>query len=282
MSSTRTTLHSGPSEHPGTSWGAVLAGTAVAAATTLVLALVGSGIGLYAASPFSGGGPDASTFAVSAGIWLIVMQWLSSGLGGYVAGRLRTPWTSTRGDEVLFRDTAHGVLAWAVATLLTVMMFSHAATGLVSTAARGAAAVSGSAVQAAASAVGPVSEYDLDRLLRPSQPTALPGPDQSQIGSEIASIVTRGIRTGDIPQADRNYLAQVVAARTAVTPEEARARVDQLIQGARETARQAAQAAEAARKTSARVALFTALSMLIGALIAGAAAGYGGKARDEP
>ena len=59
-----------------------------------------------------------------AAIWLIVTQWLSSAFGGYLTGRLRTKWVGIRTDEVLFRDTAHGLLAWALATLLMAALIS--------------------------------------------------------------------------------------------------------------------------------------------------------------
>src|SRR3978361_1620330 len=96
-------------------WAAVLAGAVVAIATTLILIALGSGLGFAAASPWPGAAPAAETFAITAGIWLIVTQWLASALGGYMTGRLRTKWTSVHSHEVFFRDTAHGLLSWAVA-----------------------------------------------------------------------------------------------------------------------------------------------------------------------
>ena len=88
----------------------------MAIATTLILVALGSGLGFASASPWPGSGPTATTFAIGVGIWLIVTQWLSSALGGYITGRLRTKWTGIHTHEVVFRDTAHGLLAWAVAT----------------------------------------------------------------------------------------------------------------------------------------------------------------------
>lgn len=99
-------------------WPAIWAGAAVAVAVSLVLLTLGSGFGLSAASPWPGVGASPTEFTVMAGIWLIVMQWLSSLLGGYVAGRMRTRWTSLHTDEVFFRDTVHGLLTWAVATII--------------------------------------------------------------------------------------------------------------------------------------------------------------------
>jgi hypothetical protein len=69
---------------------------------------------------------SATSFAVTSAIWLIVTQWLSSGFGGYVAGRLRTRWIGTHTHEVFFRDTAHGLITWAVATVLVAAVLAGA------------------------------------------------------------------------------------------------------------------------------------------------------------
>src|ERR1700693_3894107 len=100
------------------SWSAIIAGAFVAAAGSLVLFALCAGLGFAAISPWPGHGVSATTFAVTTAIWLIVMQWVSSGFGGYITGRLRTRWTGTHAHEVFFRDTAHGLVMWAVATVL--------------------------------------------------------------------------------------------------------------------------------------------------------------------
>ena len=99
-------------------WSAIMAGTATAIAVTLVLFTLGSGISLYAASAWPGIGAHPTKFSIGAGIWLIVTQWLSAALGGYIAGRLRVRWHSLHTDEVFFRDTAHGLLTWATSTVI--------------------------------------------------------------------------------------------------------------------------------------------------------------------
>jgi hypothetical protein len=99
------------------SWGAVFAGAAAAAALSLILLLLGTGLGLSSVSPWASEGIDASTFGVSSILWITFMQLAASAVGGYLAGRLRTKWAGVQTDEVYFRDTAHGLLAWAVATL---------------------------------------------------------------------------------------------------------------------------------------------------------------------
>ena len=141
------------------SWPSIFAGAAVAIGTTLILFALGSGLGFASASPWPGAGASASTFAVGVGVWMIVMQWLSSALGGYITGRLRTRWIGVHTHEAFFRDTAHGLVAWAVATMV------------VATVAIGTAS---SAVSAASSATGNAS-YAADTLLRSTGPNAAGG-----------------------------------------------------------------------------------------------------------
>jgi hypothetical protein len=100
------------------SWSAVSAGTAAAIALTLTLLTLGSAFGLASVSAWPGVGARPTTFTIGAGIWLIVTQWLSVAMGGYLAGRLRVRWHGLHGDEVFFRDTAHGLLTWATATVV--------------------------------------------------------------------------------------------------------------------------------------------------------------------
>jgi hypothetical protein len=79
---------------------------------------LGSAFGLASVSPWPGAGAKPSTFTIGAGVWMVITQWLSAALGGYVAGRLRVRWHGLHTDEVFFRDTAHGFLTWATATVL--------------------------------------------------------------------------------------------------------------------------------------------------------------------
>ena len=114
-SDTATVVESGQS---ATSWAAIIAGGVAAAALTLVLLAFGSGMGFSAVSPWSNAGVSASTFKLATGVYLIIVSMLSSTIGGYIAGRLRTKWVGLHSEEVLFRDTAHGFLAWAFAAIL--------------------------------------------------------------------------------------------------------------------------------------------------------------------
>jgi hypothetical protein len=107
-----------------TDWSAITGGALGAMAISIILFTAGSGFGLSAVEPWSFANRAPETFAVGAAIWLVVMQWLSAGFGGYLAGRLRAKWVGPRTDEVLFRDTAHGLLAWALATVIVAALFT--------------------------------------------------------------------------------------------------------------------------------------------------------------
>ena len=122
------------------SWPAIFAGAFVAAAVSVLLVALGSGFGFAAVSPWPGGGPSPTTFAVSTGIWLIIVQWVASGMGGYIAGRLRTKWVGTHTHEVFFRDTAHGFVTWAVATVVVAIIVAAGASAASTHAAAGALA----------------------------------------------------------------------------------------------------------------------------------------------
>src|SRR5690242_19838439 len=90
------------------SWGAILAGAAAAAALSLILLILGTGLGLASVSPWAHNSVSAETFGVATILWVTFTQLAAAGLGGYLAGRLRTKWVAVHSDEVYFRDTAHG------------------------------------------------------------------------------------------------------------------------------------------------------------------------------
>jgi hypothetical protein len=252
----------------GTSWGAILGGAFVIAAIGLLLVAIGAGFGLSAVSPWPGVGVSATTFAVMTAIWLVIVQWLSSGIGGYVAGRLRTRSTRLHTQEVHFRDTAHGILAWAVAAVLSAAVLTGVASGLVG----GAAAVASGAPQGAAQnpATTP-SAYTVDSLFRTDRPDTNAGLDPRPQASRI--LATGLLPGSEVSNDDRTYLARLVATRTGLSQDEAQRRVDDAITKSR-------QAADAARKATRNLALCIGFSMLIGAFIAGVAAKIGGEHRD--
>jgi len=264
------------SSHSAVSWAAIFAGAFVALATSLVLVSLGAGLGLTSVSPWPNSGASATTFTISAGIGLIVVQWLSSGIGGYITGRLRTKWVGVHTHEVFFRDTAHGFLAWALATVAGTVLLAAAASSVIGGGVRAAATMTGGAAQAAVSSV---SGYDIDTLFRSDHPDA--AANGQDAGAQATRMIAQGISNGDVPPGDRSYLAQLVAARAGIPQDEAQKRVDDVIARTKAAEAKARQVADAARKSAAEFAIFTALSMLIGAFIASAAAAYGGSLRDE-
>ena len=269
-----------------TSWGAIVAGGVAAAAATLVLILVGSGLGLTMVSPFANEGVSVETFSTASAIWLVIVQWLSALLGGYIAGRLRTKWVNLHTDEVFFRDTAHGFLAWALATLLVAGLLGSTIAATVGTGVQAVSSVAAGAVKSGAAAAasddrsGNMNGYFVDNLLRPSDP-AKPAEANNGASAEISRILIASAASGQMAADDRAYLEQLVAARTGLAPADAKARVDAVLQRVDEAAAQAKQAAETARKTGAMVALVGALSLMIGAFIASAGAALGGRLRDD-
>jgi hypothetical protein len=273
------------SSKSATSWGAVIAGGVTAAAATLVLMLVGVGLGLTLVSPFSTEGVSLGSATVSTAIWLIVVQWLSALLGGYIAGRLRTKWVNLHTDEVFFRDTAHGFLAWALATLLVAGLLGSTISTMIGTGVKAASSVaSGAAIGGAAAAASDDGDsttgYFVDALLRPADPVR-PVEGGDQASAEISRILLASAASGEMEADDRVYLERLVAARTGLTPADAKTRVDAVLKRADDAAQEAKRTAETARKTGATIALVGALSLFIGAFIASAAAAFGGRLRDD-
>ena len=155
----------------GVSWAAIFAGAIAAAALSLILILLGFGLGFSAVSPWSNEGISAEGLGISTIIWLALTQLIAAGMGGYLAGRLRVKWTTLHGDEVFFRDTAHGFLAWAVATLLTATVLVGSVSGIVGAGVQAGAQV---ASGAAPTALAPTSTAPWARFPAPirASPTA--------------------------------------------------------------------------------------------------------------
>jgi hypothetical protein len=289
------------SRQAAVSWGAILGGAVAAAALSLILLALGSGLGLSSISPWAYEGASATTLAASAIVWLLVMAALASGLGGYLAGRLRVKWSDVNADEAFFRDTAHGLLAWAVATVVSAAILTSAATsmvgGAVRTGAAATAAVAGTAVGATAaepgantttaaapSASDAFRNYFVDMLYRTDRPLD-PGANMDAVRRETAGIFANALAQGELSQGDRAYLTQLVAARTGLSPADAEQRVTKTAAAAKLTAdaasAKAREAAEAARKASAYAALWIFVSLLLGAFCAALAATVGGRQRDS-
>jgi hypothetical protein len=264
------------------SWPAIFAGAFVAIAVSLVLFALGSGLGFASISPWDGQGLSMTTFAVTTAIWLIVMQWVSSAVGGYIAGRLRSRWLGTHPHEVFFRDTAHGFVTWAVATVVVAGLLASSVLLALSGGARVATSVAASAAQGAAGTATPSYVYGLDRLLRPADASAAAAQSGPDVRPEVTHVIVQAVATnGAVSDADRTYLASLVAARTGVSAAEAQTRVNDFISAANQAKDSVKASADAARKAAAKTAIFTALALAVGAFIACLTAALGGKLRDE-
>lgn len=301
----------------GVSWGAIFAGAAGACALSLILVLLGVGLGMSSVSPWTGQGAGAAAIGIAAIVWITFVQIASSGMGGYLAGRLRTRWISVHSDEVYFRDTAHGFLAWAVSTLVTATLLAST----IGTILGGGVQAGVMAAGTASISTGPATEkrtegsrgsdaghpedssgryaYFIDSLFRrdPSA-TAVPvttgGSTTSTPGNpervtrddraEADHIFANSFQAETLSTDDARYLAQLVAQRTGLSPQEAEKRVTDTFtraQTSRKEAEAKARAAvDTARKSAAYSTLWLFISLLIGAFVASLSATYGGRRRD--
>jgi hypothetical protein len=257
-------------ESPAISWPAIAAGAVAAAALTLVLLAFGAGMGFSAVSPWGNSGISASTFQITTGLYLIVVALLASAMGGYVAGRLRTRWLGVHTHEVFFRDTAHGFLAWAFATVIGAGFLAAAASNIAGGASPGLAPATN--VSATAGSDSRL-DYYVDALLRPNPDAS---PNTTDVGAarrEIAGILTKGLADGDVAGPDRTSVVQVIAARTGISQADADKRVSNVID-------QAKTDLDNARRAAAKLSLWLTAALLFGAFAASLAATQGGKVRD--
>jgi hypothetical protein len=300
------------------SWGAIVAGAAAAAALSLILMILGVGLGLSSVSPWAYEGISAASFGISTILWLTVTQLLSSGLGGYLAGRLRTKWMDAHTDEIFFRDTAHGFLAWAIASLATATLLASVVTSIVGGGIQAGASVAGGMANSATMAASSMANnsdssketgnnvmgYFVDSLFRRDNRATGAPTTSTDIATDTASVsaqqqgqplsqseiqeVTRIFmnldRTEPLPLEDIQHVGQMVSERTGLTQREAEKRVTEVYARAQarlneiETA--AKDTADEARKASAYAALWIFVSLLIGAFVASLAATMGGRQRD--
>lgn len=277
------------------SWSAVFAGGVAAAAFSLILLTLGSGLGLASISPWSPAGESAARFGFAAVVWICVTQILTSGLGGYLAGRLRKRWTAIHVDETYFRDTAHGFLSWAVATLFSAALLMSAASGLLHSVTQVAAA-SGSVRSGApgiergnpaAGNTWPLG-YFVDSLFRePAGKVVTAGgqPGDRQQRDEVVRIFLNTLAAdAQLSADDSHYVAQLVVQRTGLAPNVAQARVDttysRLQQKLTDLKAAAKEAADKARKAAIYASLWLFVSLLMGAFSASLMATVGGRQRD--
>ncbi len=291
----------------GVSWSAILAGAVAAAALALILIVLGVGLGMSAFSPWPSRGLGASVFGWSTVTWLVVTQIVASVAGGYLAGRLRVKWTAIHTDEVYFRDTAHGFLAWAIAALVSASLVGGAISSITAAGA-GVTAASATLPALGDAADRPSAEftttqenqganagrartegsrrYLVDSLFRadPSTPDTTPRAEPALL-LEVAAVFANSIHSSSLPLQDQQYLAQVVSKHTGLSPADATKRVTDTFAAAHDAAQNAEnnarEAADKARKAMAYAALWMFISLLCGAFCASLAATYGGRQRDH-
>lgn len=247
-------------------WGPVIAGAIAAAALATVLHGFAAGIGLAVVSPSPTWRDASSALVILSGLYLILVAFAAYGLGGYVAGRMRARLTAASAEEVEFRDGTHGLLVWALATLLTALLALATAQAVT----RLAAPTGGTAGPGSSVAGENIIAYDLDRLFRGDRRAE---GDVSAIRAEAARIVLTVAGHRGMSTEDRGYLARLVAARTGLAAPEAEKRVDEVAARARDNIRRA--------RRSAVILTFSAgAAALLGAVVAWFAACAGGRIRD--
>ncbi len=297
------------------SWAAIFAGAAGAAALSLILLMLGTGLGLSSVSPWAHDGISKAAFGLSTILWVTFTQLVASGMGGYLAGRLRTKWVEVHRDEIYFRDTVHGFLAWAVSSLVTAALLTSVigsitnsgvqagasvGGGIASTAAAattGAAAMAGSEA-AKSDGMTTTMDYFIDSLFRRDTTMAASaapvGGRAMQSGTvdpvtpvrlaEVARIFMTTIHMEALPAQDVRYVGHLVTQRTGLLQPEAEKRVTDTYARAQASLRDAqtalVQAADTARKASAYAALWLFIALLSGAFVASLAATVGGRQRD--
>ena len=265
----------GPALPPRVSWGAILAGGIVAIVIGLTLNVLGIAIGATTVDAQQGDTPSGQAFGIAGGLWLLVANLIGLAVGGYVAARLSG--TADETDSIL-----HGLSVWGVGYLLAALLLGNVIGGTAATAFRGAASILGGAAQGAGQAVSSVAGQaaqaaDPQRLAERAQSALRTGGDPAAMPSEarnaeIASLLTRRITQGELPQAARERLLSLIAAEYGIPREEAQARLQQAegkMTQAMAEARQAAREAADAAATGAAVAAYWAFAaMVLGAVAA--------------
>ena len=281
-----------PSLRRRVSWGGIFAGAIIAAVISMALNLLGIAIGAGAVDLAQGSTPSAASFGIGTGIWLVLSNLIALAIGAYAAAHLSG--VTERSDAAL-----HGLSVWALATLIAAVLLGSLAGGVVSIISSGAASVVGgtaSGIGGLARGVGAVAAGTsapstlesaarqlIDRaqsaLMSSQGAPAQMNPDQRK--AEIARLIGRDIGQGRLSPADSDRLAALVAAETGTTPDEAKARIQQVEQQAREELQQAKAKARQVSDTAAHATSVAAFwvfgSLLLGAIVSVLAASAGAR-----
>ncbi|MGE3643773.1 MAG: hypothetical protein AB7F96_07945 [Beijerinckiaceae bacterium] len=283
-------------------WSAILAGAIIAAAISFVLLSFGAALGLTLSSAFSGTGASLTMYVVAIGLWLIWVQVSSVMAGAYIAGRLRQRMHDASQHEVEVRDGAHGLVVWALATVIGAWLTVGGVSSAVSSGANAvgsgiASIVSGTGVGGRVRNIDPRTlvqntlDQSLDVLFRPAavangqaangSPATAARIVSDQQRNEILRLLATGVVKGEISQENKAYIAQVVSRETGVSQSDAATRVDTFLKARNEVVAKAAEIAENSRKVGIILAFVTAVSLLLAAAGGWWAAIMGGGHRDE-
>lgn len=248
-----------------TQWSAIIAGAVGASALAFVLHTFAGAIG-FSVSSTAPTWRDASwALVLGSGLYLVLMALASYGFGAYLAARLRAPATGAA-DDIEFRDGMHGLIVWALATLIT---------GLIALSA--VQSVPRLAAPSGASSTSVAGEnllaYDLDRLFRSDRrPQGLEG-NMTFTRAEAGRILLTGSSHRGIQADDRAYLVRLVSTLTGLAPADAERRVADVVARANENISRA-------RAAAVILAFMIGAAALLGAMAAWFAACAGGRQRD--
>ena len=246
-------------------WTPAILGALVATALSSILVAFGATVGLGISSTAPTWRDASAALWLLSGLYLIIQAALSFGVGGYIAGRTSVGLVAAETAEVEHRDGLHGLAAWALAVVLGVALAALLGSATLSRS-------NSNTVSSRTSAAEPLLSYELDRLFRPARrPTA--NVDLSQERAEAGRILLTSSSHSGMSSEDRAYLAQLVAANTGLAGPEADRRVDTVIASSQT-------AISKSRRSSVILAFSVAAALLLGAVIAWAAAGIGGRHRD--
>jgi hypothetical protein len=264
-------------------WGPVIAGAIGAAAISFVLLTFGSALGLSAISPYPYRGLSAPTFLVVATLYIALVQVCSYAAGGYLAGRMRTPWADGTESERHFRDGAHGFAVWALGLVIAAAVVASGVGGAAKTAIEATSAVTAGAAGAATSSVPNPAQYATDLLLRPSANASANAIESERPvdPASLARLFTRSLASGSLSDEDKGYLGAVVARQTGLSQADAEKRVDGVYAEAKKAEQKARDLANEARKKTALAGFLTAATFAVACAAACVAAGLGGRDRDE-
>lgn len=279
-------------------WGPIILGTLGALAIMVVLMTFGGALGLSVVSPQPYAGLSAQALAVLAGLYAALVHVASFSAGGYLAGRMRTPWATSDTVESHFRDGAHGLGVWALGVVVGAALALSGVSGVVKaiTGATTAVAAAGTAGAAAnpqtPAALQQISmqptDYAVDRLLAPGPNPAAPATaggaaagSRADLAAPIARAFAANMKNPQLDARDRAWLASLVSQRTGLSQADAEKRVDEAFAELKAAEQKARDAADKARKATLIAGFLAAATMAIGAAAACAGAALGARHRDD-